>query len=292
MRLLEEFDTYRPLLFSIAYRMLGSSMDAEDMVQETFMRWYRASEDEVQSPKAYLSKVVTNLCIDYMRSARVQRETYVGPWLPEPLVTEQMPDVATTVEMAESLSTAFLLLLESLSPLERAVFLLRQIFDYDYSEIAQIVGKNEANCRQIVRRAQQHLSQRRPRFDVSAEKRQQLTHEFIRACAVGDMDGLLNLLARDVIFYGDGGGKTFAARKPIYGAEKVARMLLGIAKKTAPFLTMRLMEINGSLGLVFYLGNKPFNVMMFDTDGNQIQAVYNILNPDKLSHIPMLEPAS
>src|SRR5688572_16689957 len=171
----DPFTQYRPLLFSIAYRMLGSVMDAEDMVQETFLRWQQTAANEVQSPKAYLTAIITRLCIDYLRSARVQRESYLGPWLPEPFLTDDTTGAAELAALSDSLSMAFLVLLEKLSPLERAVFLLREVFDYDYSEIAAIVGKTEANCRQLVRRARQHLSDGRPRFDTSPTEQQTLT---------------------------------------------------------------------------------------------------------------------
>jgi RNA polymerase sigma-70 factor, ECF subfamily len=279
------FDEYRALLFSIAYRMLGSVMDAEDMVQETFVRWYSATTDEVLSPKAYLSATITRLCIDYLKSARVKRESYVGAWLPEPLVTENMPDVASTVEMAESLSLAFLRILEKLTPLERAVFLLRQVFDYDYSEIAEIVGKSPANCRQIVKRAQDHLKENRPRYDVTPEQRKDLTHKFLVACATGDMNGLVTMLSEDVIMYSDGGGKVSAALNPIYGADKVIRLMLGVSKKAPPGFNMHFAEINGEYSAVFYIGDKLYSVMNLEFAGGKIKTIYQVLNPDKLQKV-------
>lgn len=188
---LETFIQYRPLLFSIAYRMLGTVMDAEDIVQETFLRWQRTSEVTVQSAKTYLATIITRLCINHLRSARVQREQYIGSWLPEPLVTPWTGAPADVAELTDSLSTAFLVLLESLLPTERAVFLLREVFEYDYPEIGQIVGKSPANCRQILRRARQHLEPQRPRFQVSPEQREQLTIQFIQAWNQGDLQGLL-----------------------------------------------------------------------------------------------------
>src|SRR5215208_5389379 len=187
---LEAFDRHRQLLFSIAYRMLGSVADAEDVMQESYLRWRRASEREVRSPKAYLSTVVTRLCLDHLRSARARRVRYVGPWLPEPLVTEPSPDASEVTALDESLSMAFLVLLESLTPTERAVFLLREVFDYDYGEISRLVGKSEANCRQIARRARQSVAARRPRFERSAEQEEHLVERFLEACASGDMEGL------------------------------------------------------------------------------------------------------
>src|SRR5436305_5443299 len=217
------FNQYRALLFSIAYRMLGSATDAEDIVQEAFLRWLQASDEEIQSPKAFLSTVVTRLCIDQLRSARAQREQYVGPWLPEPIPTGQRQDLTETAVLAESLSFAFLVMLESLGPLERAVFLLREVFDYDYSEIAAIVGKSEANCRQVLHRAHQHLGQRRPRYDVSHEQQERITSQFMHATTSGDMQGLLNLLTDDIVFTADSGGKVRAGLKPVHGPDKVAR---------------------------------------------------------------------
>ena len=230
----EVFDRNRPLLFSIAYRMTGSVMDAEDAVQEAYLRWQRASDDEVRSPSAYLSRVVTRLSINRLRSARVRREQYVGPWLPEPVLGEQVQEIGDQAELEDSLSMAFLVLLESLTPVERAVFVLREVFDYEYAEIASLVGKSEANCRQISHRARQSVAARRPRFESSPQQEERLLEGFLRASLSGDMEALLALLSEDVILYSDGGGKTQAALKPIYGADRVARFLSGILKKAPP----------------------------------------------------------
>jgi RNA polymerase sigma-70 factor (ECF subfamily) len=212
---LETFNQYRPLLFSIAYRMLGSVMDAEDMVQETYLRWEQAYGNEIQSPKAYLSAIITRLCIDQLRSARAQREVYPGPWLPEPLITGEPAGTADIAALNESLSMAFLILLEKLPPVERAVFLLREVFDYPYGDIAAIVNKSEANCRQMVSRSKAYIAAGRPRFEVSPAEQQQLTSQFIEACTAGDLDNLVNILAEDIILWSDGGGKGAAARQPI-----------------------------------------------------------------------------
>lgn len=279
----EAFNEYRPLLFSIAYRMLGSAMDAEDMVQEAFLRWQRAPETTVSSPKAYLSTVVTRLCLDYLKSARVQREVYVGPWLPEPLPTGQDPAQTGTTELAESLSIAFLAVLETLSPVERAVFLLHEVFEYDYSEIGPIVEKSEANCRQMVHRARQHLNERRPRYSVSPEQRERLLNQFLQTCASGDMDGLIKILSEDITLRSDGGGKASAARNPVQGAEKVARFMLGLFSKIPPDFTIRIMEINGQPAIVGYLKQQPFNVISFDFGPDHIRGINTILNPDKLT---------
>lgn len=280
------FEPYRPLLFSIAYRMLGSGMDAEDMVQETFLRWQRASGDEVRSPKAYLSAVITRLCIDQLRSARIQRETYFGPWLPEPLLTEHPPGAADTAALAESLSLAFLVLLESLSPVERAVFLLREVFEYDYAEIASIVDKSEANCRQMVKRARERIVERRPRFDVAPEAQARLMQQFALACANGDIEGLLALFADDIAIYSDGGGKAHAALNPVYGPVNAARFLLGVLQKVPPSFTIRLANVNGQSGFIGYVNDRPHIVIGFNLAAGRIRAIYNILNPDKLRSIP------
>src|SRR5919199_1362902 len=249
----KDFDRYRLLLFSIAYRMLGSVMDSEDVVQEAFVRWQGAPEGEVRSPRAYLSKVVTRLSIDQLRSAQVRREEYVGPWLPEPL-TGELPatDVADEAVLDESLSMAFLVLLESLTPTERAVFLLREVFDYDYGEISRLVGKSEANCRQIARRARQSVAARRPRFESSSEQEKRLMGSFLEACMSGDMEGLLGLLAEDITLWSDGGGNVRAALNPIHGSDKVARFLLGILSKAPPGLVVRWARINGQPGVIGY----------------------------------------
>lgn len=293
----EKFNEYRPFLFSIAYRMLGSVMDADDIVQEAFLRWLRASPDEVQSPRAYLASVVTRLCIDQERSARAQHEVYVGPWLPEPLLSERSPDVADQAILAESLSTAFLLLLQNLTPVERAVFLLREVFNYEYPEIARIVDKSEANCRQMVRRSHQHLAKRRPRFEVSPIQHEQMLDRFVQACSMGDMNGLLNLLAEDIVLYTDGGGKVHAALHPIYGPDRVARFMFGIIRKTFntleeayKVLSFRLETINGVRGLVFFLHGQPYATFTLDLEGERIKNIYFLVNPDKLQSIPPSRP--
>lgn len=281
-------DRYRPLLFSIAYRMLGSVTDAEDIVQEAFVRWQRAPEAEVRSPKAYLSAVVTRLCIDRLRSARAQREEYVGPWLPEPLPSEQTPDIAETAALEESLSMAFLVLLESLNPTERAVFLLREVFDYDYDEISPLVGKSEANCRQIARRARQSVAARRPRFEHSPEQEERLTKRFVEACTSGDMEGLLELLSDDITLWSDGGGKVRAALNPIRGSERVSRFLLGILRKVPPGFIARRAWINGGPGIVGYVEAHPMSVVTLDIADGRIRAVHIVVNPEKLRAIPSL----
>ncbi len=287
MNRLEIFNEHRPLLFSLAYRMLGTVMDAEDMVQETYVRWQQADAEEVKAPKAYLSTIITNLCINHLQSARVKREEYIGPWLPEPLImTDENMDPARNITMADSLSMAFMVLLERLQPAERAAFLLREVFDYDYDEIARMLGKTEANCRQMVHRARQHIRERRPRFDVSKETQARLTQQFMQACASGDLEGLMSLLTEDVQLLSDGGGQVNAARKPITGADRVARFFTGLMKKAAPgALSVRPAEINGQPGLITYLNGRLLNVLALDIAENQIRGIYIVVNPDKLRRL-------
>jgi len=288
----EVFDRNRPLMFSIAYRMMGSVMEAEDAVQEAYLRWQRASEDEVCSPSAYLSTVVTRLCIDRLRSARVRREQYVGPWLPEPMLGEQAQEIGGEVGLEDTLSMAFLVLLESLTPVERAVFLLREVFDYEYAEIASLVGKSEANCRQISRRARQSVAARRPRFESSPQQEERLMEGFLQASLVGDMQALLQLLSEDVTLYSDGGGKTRAALRPIYGADNVARFLTGILKNIPPGFTVRQSRVNGRPGLVGYFGDgSPQSVVSIEVAEGSIMAIRLVVNPEKLGKMPRLEHA-
>lgn len=283
------FNRYRGLLFSIAYRMLGSVADAEDMLQETFIRWQQSSEGEVQSARAFLVTVVSRLCINHLQSARVRREEYVGQWLPEPLVTEPNIDAYSLLRIDESLSMAFLVLLERLAPVERAVFLLREVFDYEYDEIAQVLRKDVANCRQILRRARQHVAEVRPRFDASPEERQRLLSEFLQAAATGNLDGLVNLLSSDAILYADGGGKGPAVPNRIHGSTNVARAILGGLAKLVPHnLTTRFVQINGEPGIVSYLDGQPFSVLTLDVEAGRIKSIYIVTNPEKLDHLSYL----
>jgi RNA polymerase sigma-70 factor (ECF subfamily) len=279
----------RPLLFSIAYRMLGSVAEAEDVVQDAYLRFHRALGEgtEVESPKAYLAAVTTRLAIDQLRARSTRREAYVGPWLPEPLVTGTEADVAEHAEMAESLSMAFLVLLESLSPVERAVFLLREVFEYGYDEIAQIVDKSEANCRQIFVRARRHIEASKPRFEPSAGERDELARRFFAACEQGDMDGLLELLAADAVMVGDGGGKAQALPAPMSGRERVARFLLGLFNRGAQLnAQIRPMRVNGQPGWIGYDAHgRVINVFTVDVADGHIQAIRSVVNPDKLGHL-------
>jgi RNA polymerase sigma-70 factor, ECF subfamily len=289
MRAAETYEELRPLLFSIAYRMLGSVAEAEDIVQEAFLR-YHALEDtsRIDSPKAYLSAVTTRLAIDQLRSARVRRESYIGEWLPEPLLTDDNAlDGARYVEDADSLSMAFLLVLERLSPVERAVFLLHDVFDYGYDEIAAIVGKSEDNCRQLAVRARRHIEEHKPRFEASLEQREQLADRFFEAVGDGDMDGLVELLAADVVVYGDGGGTSPSWPRPIFGRDRVARLLLGVSAQSRDLgLSARRVEINGQPGvMVFDPSGRLTNVMTLDIADGVVQTIRSVINPEKLRHL-------
>ncbi|MEM8672839.1 MAG: RNA polymerase sigma-70 factor [Cyanobacteria bacterium P01_G01_bin.67] len=282
---LEEFNQYRSLLFAIAYRMLGSIMDAEDMVQETFLRWQQTPKKSIKSTKAYLSKIITRLCIDQLRSARARREQYVGSWLPEPIVTESSTDPTKMAELADSLTIAFLILLEQLSPLERAVFLLREAFGYEYGEISQIVEKKPVNCRQIARRARQHLENRRSRFKTSTQHQELLTRKFISASQQGDLQGLLDLLAEDITFWSDGGGQVVACLKPLHGAVKVAGFLRAIYRRGQKLgfnYDFEMVWVNGQPGIIYKLGSKIESVVAMEIKDNRIQSLYFMRNPDKL----------
>ena len=288
MTQVDAFTEYRPLLFSIAYRMLGSVMDAEDAVQETYLRWEQAAEAEIESLKAYLSTIITRLCIDQLRSARVQREQYIGPWLPEPLITEDSTDMADHVVLADSLSMAFLVMLESLGPVERAAFLLREVFEYDYAEVAGIIGKSESNCRQLVHRAKTRVTEHRPRFDTSHTQAQEITAQFLIAATTGDIDKLLDLLSEDATLWSDGGGKVAAAINPIYGADKIARFLIGLMRKAPEKFEARLAQINGQPGVLTYDDGKPYSAATFEVLDGKVCGIRVVNNPDKLQRLPSL----
>jgi len=275
-----EFEQYRGRLFSIAYRMLGSVADAEDILQETFIRWMQASSDDIRSAKAFLVTIITRLCINQLQSARVQREKYVGQWLPEPFIIDEDHDPG-------SLSIAFLVLLERLNPIERAVFLLREVFDYEYAEIAAAVGQSEANCRQILRRARQHVRAERPRFQATEEEHDALLERFRHAAVSGDVGALEALLSADVVLHTDGGGKAPALPNLVNGANNVARAIVGgVTRLTPTNLVQRVLRINGEPGIVTYLNARPFGVFTIRVHEGEIAAIYAITNPDKLSHLP------
>ena len=289
----ELYEELRPLMFSIAYRMLGSANEAEDIVQEAFLRFHRESDKgtTIESPKAYLSTITTRLSIDHLRSARVRRERYFGTWLPEPLLTDPESEVTVHADTADSLSMAFLVLLESLTPVERAVFLLREVFDYGYDEIASIVGKSEDNCRQIAVRARRQVEAKKPRFEVSRRRREELARRFFEAVAKEDAEGLIGLLAADVIAYGDGGGKGPALPRPIYGRDPVVRLLLGATAwvERLGVSGIRSAAINGQPGALFLdREGRPLVVVTLDIADDQVQTVRAISNPDKLRHLGTL----
>jgi RNA polymerase sigma-70 factor (ECF subfamily) len=289
METAEVFEELRPLLFSIAYRMLGGVSEAEDIVQDAFLRFHRAREEGavVDSPKGYLTTTTTRLAIDQLRSARRRRERYVGTWLPEPLLTEAASDAAKHAETADSLSMAFLVLLESLSPVERAVFLLREVFGYDYAEIAGIVGKSEDNARQLASRARRHVDEHKPRFEVSRRQRDELARRFFAAVEGGDTEALVEMLAADVVLYGDGGGKAPAIPRPISGRERVARMLAAwIELGARAGVTLQPAEINGEPGArMVDRDGRLVSVWAIDIAENVVQTVRSIVNPDKLAHL-------
>jgi RNA polymerase sigma-70 factor (TIGR02957 family) len=285
----EEFDELRPSAFAVAYRMLGSVSEAEDVVQEGFLRLHRAREggEQIESPRAYLSTVVSRLSLDHLRSAAARRETYVGDWLPEPLVGSADDDPARKAEMADSLSLAFLVLLESLSPEQRAAFLLREVFDEPYDRIAEIVGTTEENARQLAARARRHVGERRPRFEASREQREELATRFFAAAEDGDLEGLEELLAHDVVLRADGGGKAPALPRALHGRARVARTLIaGLRALTRFGITLRREEVNGQPGALFIdPEGRLISVMILDVAEGQIQDVSSIINPDKLRHL-------
>jgi RNA polymerase sigma-70 factor, ECF subfamily len=288
----ELYRELRPYAFAIAYRMLGTVSEAEDVVQDAFVRLSTADPDDIVSPKAYLATVTTRLAIDVLRSARARRESYVGPWLPEPLLTDPAAGPAAAAETVESLSMAFLVVLETLSPVERAVFLLRDVFGYEYAEIASIVGKSEANCRQLATRARRHVEARRPRFDASVQDRDKLAERFFAASAGVDMDGLVSLLTEDAAFYGDGGERGTGVKVPIFGREAVARVLLGLIRRGRTLgAQMRRTEVNGAPGAMFFDHDGGLiNVLSLDIEEGGVRTVRIVVNPDKLGHLGPLSP--
>ncbi|WP_405519416.1 RNA polymerase sigma-70 factor [Streptomyces canus] len=282
----EEFQELRPLLFSIAYRILGSVAEAEDAVQETWLR-YEATATEPRSVKAYLSTTVTRIAIDVLRSARVRREEYVGEWLPEPLLDDPYEDPERAAELAESVSMAALLLLERLSPLERAAFVLREVFDFGFPEVAAAVGRSEAACRQLVSRARRHMAAGRPRFEADREEREELASRFFDALREGDVDGLRGLLAADVSMVGDGGGRAPQLARAVEGAQNVARLLGSVFPRMARIeVTFEPHELNGQPGAIFYdRDGKVLHTLALDILDGRIQTIRAVINPDKLGHV-------
>ena len=287
----ELYRELRPYAFAIAYRMLGSVAEAEDVVQEAFIRVDRADADALASPKAYIATVTTRLAIDALRSARISRQSYYGPWLPEPLLDAQsagdVAETAETAETADSLTMAFLVLLEQLTPVERAVFLLHDVFDYGYDEIAAIVGKSEPNCRQLASRARRHLDGNKPRFEASRQERDRLAEQFFAACQGRDMSGLVELLAADAVLYGDGGEKGTGIKRPVYGRDDLVKLLLAWFRLIAKLgLRFEPGQVNGQPGGRFLdPDGRLVNVMTLDIADGRIQTVRSIINPEKLVHL-------
>ncbi|MFH9669975.1 RNA polymerase sigma-70 factor [Streptomyces globisporus] len=286
----EIFEGHRPVLTGVAYRMLGRVADAEDVVQEAWLRWSAAAREDVREPRAFLVRITTRLAIDRLRHLQSRRETYPGAWLPEPVVTDfgpTPPDTAERAVLADSVSLAVLVVLESLSPLERAVFVLREAFGFPYAEIAAALDRTEAAVRQLAGRARRHVEERKPRYDVDPAERRDLTERFLAAASGGGIEQLLALLAPDVRLVSDGGGKAKAALRTIETADKVGRFLFTVAAGLDPDGEIRVMELNGGPAVVFFTGGKADTVFQIEVSQGVIQCAYIIRNPDKLSGLPV-----
>ena len=280
----DTFEAQRDRLFGLAYRMLGTVAAAEDIVQDAYLRWHDVDPATVDAPAAYLTTVVTRLCLDELKSARQQREQYTGPWLPAPLVAERGA-TPPEVEDDAALSMALLVVLETLTPVQRAVFVLREGFDVDYTTIARIVDRSPAHCRKIAQRAREHVRNRNRRFPASREEQEALVQQFVDAIAEGDPERLGALLAEDAVSYSDGGGEVTAALRPIEGRDRITRFLLGIAQKTPDGLTVESATVNGAPGLVVRIGGAVQSVWAFRVADGRIRDLYAVLNPEKLQHI-------
>jgi len=297
------FNEHRALLISVAYRILGSVTDAEDTVQETWLRWYGVNPSDVRDPRAFLVRVTTRLAIDRLRRAKTRRESYVGPWLPEPILTGR--DVAEDVALAESVSMAMLVVLETLSPLERAVFVLREAFGMSYAEIADVLGRKVEAVRQLGRRARNHVQERRSRFDADQSEQRRVTERFLEATSTGDLEGLMAVLAPEVTLVADGGGRALAPRRPVRGAEKVARFLLAIATEeqmarflrsvgsepVAANLRVHVSQINGGSGILVASGDKPISTLVLDVSDGVVRTIHLVANPEKLAGVSGIETA-
>ncbi|AMW09126.1 RNA polymerase subunit sigma-24 [Streptomyces qaidamensis] len=285
------FEAHRPVLLGVAYRMLGRVADAEDVVQEAWLRWSGSDRADVREPRGYLVRITTRLAIDRLRQIKARGETYVGPWLPEPYVTDfgdTVPDTAERAVLADSVSLAVLVVLESLSPLERAVFVLREAFGFPYADIAAMLDRGEPAVRQLAGRARKHVEERRPRYDVDPAQRRDLTERFLAAAADGDLEGLMALLAPEVRLVGDSGGKSRAPLRVLRTADKVGRFLVGAAQKGLPGLNVRFVEVNGGPAALILSGGKPDSVFQLDVADGRVQSVYIIRNPDKLRSLAAL----
>ncbi|MFI6677599.1 RNA polymerase sigma-70 factor [Kribbella sp. NPDC050470] len=283
--LAREFDEHRAVLVGAAYRVVGSVTDAEDVVQETWLRWTGVDHDEVRDTRAYLIRITTRLALNRLRQQKARREEYVGPWLPEPINSDDDPAVA--VEMADSVSMAMLVVLETLSPLERATFVLREVFDLPYDEIADTLGRSEAAVRQLAHRARGHVHARQPRHQVDKERHNELTMRFMAAAGSGDFDQVVSLLAPDAVLISDGGGKKKAALRPIHGPDKIARWMFAVIAENPDF-QIRIAPLNGELAFIAYYDDEPDTVAFLESTDDHITGLYLIRNPDKLTTIPTL----
>jgi RNA polymerase sigma-70 factor (ECF subfamily) len=288
---IDQFQTHRPALFAVAYRMLGSATDAEDILQDAWLRFAGARPSDLRSAKAYLTTIVTRLCLDRLKSARATREEYIGPWLPEPVVTAERPGPEKSLAQAESVTLAFMVLLETLSPEERAVFLLREVFDYEYDEIAGMLETSAVNCRQLFHRAKRRTAERKPRFRDDIDEKRPLVERFVRAFSEGSEAGLTSVLAEDIGFWSDGGGKVLAARRPIFGREHVVSLLMGF-RRTAPAIgvplesvTLDIVEVNGEPAVLLRVDGRLDGVYVMAVDDGAITAIRVVRNPDKLTYI-------
>ncbi|MEJ2059972.1 MAG: RNA polymerase sigma-70 factor [Gammaproteobacteria bacterium] len=280
-----DFNHYRPRLFGIAYRMLGTRSDAEDVLQDAYLRWHHADTSSLDTPEAWLVTVVTRLCIDHLRKAKRERETYPGEWLPEPLISAQAASAEETIELAGDISLAYLRLLERLSPEERAAFLLREVFEYDYPAIGQILEKSQEACRQIVHRARKHLQAGRTRYSVDRQAHLDLLSKFVSVAYTGNIDALKTLFAEDIRLISDGGGKATAVNRILYGPERIARLYYAVSKRLDGLRRFEIMDINNEPGLVAYRNDNGDveSVILLMTDGQAIHEIYTVRNPDKLS---------
>ena len=285
----DTFAALRPRLFAVAYRMLGTRADAEDVLQDAWLRWHQADQAALQSAEAWLVTVVTRLAIDRLRAAKTEREAYVGWWLPEPLVELDERTPETAAELASDLSVAFLWVLERLSPEERAAFLMRQVFDQDYADVAALLGKSEAACRQLVHRAAERVQQERPRFEVDKDVHRRLLEKFMQAARSGERAAMKALLADDVQVVGDGGGKVPAFLHVLHGADRIANLYWAFFKRLGDQVVYRMAQINGEPGLLRYVNGQLESAQAFVTDGEHIVAIYAVRNPDKLVGIPPLQ---
>ena len=281
-----DFEAHRRALTGLAYRMLGSRAEAEDVVQDAYLRWHAADRAAIDEPRRYLGTVVTPLCLDRMKSARARRESYVGQWLPEPVIDEAFDD-ETAGDLAHDISVALMLVLERLSPLERASFLLHDVFGFEFAEVSRALGRSEAACRQLAARAREHIAAGRPRFPASSEDGRRLAAIFHLAAISGDAQALAQMLAHDVVLYSDGGGKRIAALNPIHGREKVLRFLDGVSRKNAGLAIVEVRDatINGQPGFVLRGEDGAIDTIAFESDDGRITAIYITRNPDKLRHV-------